>query len=290
MLKGRVVKGVSSGYTVDTCDGAVKCTARGRLKLDGEILIGDYVEVEKGDGGYVITRVLPRKNSLIRPYVANVDICLIVIAAKPVPDFLLVDKIIINCKSQGIEPYLVINKEDLLDASFRTAVELDYKGIVPTIVCCALTGDGVDKLLEFSRGKVACLAGQSAVGKSSILNVILGGDVLETGGLSAKIDRGKNTTRRSLIVKVGDSSFIDTCGFSMLELLDNPDPEKLIECYDEYAPFAESCKFRGGCKHINEPDCAVKAAVERGELSRGRYERYVEIFNGLSDKWRKRYD
>jgi ribosome small subunit-dependent GTPase A len=225
MIKGRVTEGVASGYVVDIEGSLKRCTARGRLKLTGEILVGDFVEVEETERGLVIVGVLPRRNFLVRPYVANIDVCFIVIASVPAPDFVLVDKLIINCKSQGITPVLVVNKEDLSDAAFKVAVESDYQKVVETVICCAISGDGIGRLLEISSGKVACFAGQSAVGKSSILNALLGEDVMETGGLSAKIDRGKNTTRRSLIVKIEDGNFIDTCGFSMLELLENPDPE-----------------------------------------------------------------
>ncbi|MEG1613551.1 MAG: ribosome small subunit-dependent GTPase A [Clostridia bacterium] len=290
MIKGRVIKGVSSAYVVETELGNLNCLARGKLKADGNIFVGDYVELNENKGEYIIAKVLPRRNSLIRPYVANIDICFIVIAVKPEPDFTLVDKIIVNALMADITPVLVVNKDDLIDNSFKDTILNDYKNVLQTIVCCALSGCGIDKIIDIAQNKVACFAGQSAVGKSSILNSILGGDFLKTGDLSAKIERGKHTTRQSLIIKVGNSSFIDTCGFSMFELFDDFDPRKLQEFYEEFLPFISSCRFKKSCTHTNEPDCAVRKAVDDGVLSKNRYDRYVKLYNELSEKWRNRYD
>ncbi|MEG1791208.1 MAG: ribosome small subunit-dependent GTPase A [Clostridia bacterium] len=290
MIKGRVIKGVSSAYVVETELGNLNCLARGKLKADGNIFVGDYVELNENKGEYIIAKVLPRRNSLIRPYVANIDICFIVIAVKPEPDFTLVDKIIVNALMADITPVLVVNKDDLIDNSFKDTILNDYKNVLQTVVCCALSGCGIDKIIDIAQNKVACFAGQSAVGKSSILNSILGGDFLKTGDLSAKIERGKHTTRQSLIIKVGNSSFIDTCGFSMFELFDDFDPRKLQEFYEEFLPFISSCRFKKSCTHTNEPDCAVRKAVDDGVLSKNRYDRYVKLYNELSEKWRNRYD
>lgn len=290
MIKGLVTKGVTSRYIVETAEGSNNCYARGRLKKEGEIRVGDFVEVDKEGNDYVISKVLPRKNALIRPYVANVDICFIVIAPVPAPDFILVDKIIINALANKITPVLVLNKEDLTDCTFKDMVLTDYTGVVDILVTCAKTGEGIDRLLDAAANKTACLAGQSAVGKSSLLNAILGGDILKTGGLSAKIDRGTHTTRQSEIITVGNARIIDTCGFSMLELPLDFNPAELVSYYDEYSEYALHCKFRTGCTHISEPDCTVKQAVNEGRLSKNRYDRYVALYEELKEKWRKRYE
>lgn len=179
--KGRVIKAVASKFFVDTDEGVKVCFARKRLKNDGLIYVGDYVEIAKDRDSFVIENVALRKNRLIRPYVSNVDVCFIVIAPEPEPDFLLVDKIIVNCLVEGIEPILVKNKADV--KHIDTA---EYDGVVKQIECSAQTGENVKKIVEIAKGKTACFAGQSAVGKSSLLNNILDCDLLEVGELAKR--------------------------------------------------------------------------------------------------------
>ena len=270
MIDGLVIKGVASRYKVDTADGIVTSYARGKLKIDGEIRVGDKVGVEKQGKDFVIAKVYERKNALIRPYVANVDVCFIVIAPVPAPDFMLVDKIIVNARMNGIEPVLLINKTDIADESFVKCTESDYQGVLDVIATSAKTKLNKDKIFEKTKGKTACLAGQSAVGKSSLLNMLTGTESQETGGLSKKTERGKHTTRQSEILVVSGARIIDTCGFSMLELPENFRPQELVYFYNEFAPYAGKCRFRTGCTHIKEPDCAVKDAVESGKISKNR--------------------
>lgn len=290
MIDGLVIKGVASRYKVDTNDGVVTSYARGKLKMDGEIRVGDKVGVEKQGKDFVIQKVYERKNALIRPYVANVDVCFIVIAPVPAPDFMLVDKIIVNAVMNGIEPVLLINKTDVADESFINETKSDYFGVLDVIETSAKTGQNKDEIFRKIKGKTACLAGQSAVGKSSLLNMLTGTNSQETGGLSKKTERGKHTTRQSEILVVNGARIIDTCGFSMLELPDTFRPQDLVYYYDEFSKFANNCKFRVGCTHIKEPECAVKNAVESGEISKKRYERYCLLYNELNEKWRKRYE
>lgn len=281
--KGRVIKAVASKFFVDTDDGVKVCFARKRLKNDGVIYVGDYVDVAKERDSYVIEDVKERKNRLIRPYVSNIDVCFIVIAPEPQPDFLLVDKIIINCLVEGIEPVVVKNKDDLshIDTS-------EYDGVVAQIECSAQTGDNVMKIVEFAKGKTACFAGQSAVGKSSLLNNILDCDLLEVGELAKKIKRGKNTTRKTEIFHIGEGTYlVDTCGFSLLETVDVA-PENLRLYFDDLEAFRKECRFNM-CTHTDEPDCAVKAHVGK-EIGRGRYERYKTIYQELADRKEKLYD
>lgn len=281
--KGRVIKAVASKFFVDTDDGVKVCFARKRLKNDGVIYVGDYVYIAKERDSFVIEDVKERKNRLIRPYVSNIDVCFIVIAPEPQPDFLLVDKIIVNCLVEGIEPVVVKNKDDLshIDTS-------EYDGVVEQIECSAQTGDNVMKIVEFAKGKTACFAGQSAVGKSSLLNNILDCDLLEVGELAKKIKRGKNTTRKTEIFHISEGTYlVDTCGFSLLETVDVA-PENLRLYFDDLEVFRKECRFNM-CTHTDEPDCAVKAHVGK-EIGRGRYERYKTIYQELADRKEKLYD
>ncbi len=279
---GRVIKAVASKFFVDTQDGVKVCFARKKLKNDGIIFVGDYVTISKERDSFVIEEVKQRKNCLIRPYVSNVDVCFIVIAPEPEPDMVLVDKIIVNCLHELITPVLVKNKCDI--SSVDTS---EYDGVVQQIECSALEDIDVKKIVDFAKGKTVCFAGQSAVGKSSLLNTILDCDLLEVGELTRKIKRGKNTTRKTEIFNVGGTYFVDTCGFSMLETIDIP-PEKLRLYFDEFEPFRDSCRF-SSCTHQNEPECAVKAHVGK-EIGNGRYQRYLEILKELVERKQNKYN
>jgi ribosome biogenesis GTPase len=283
-LSGRVVKAVASKFFVDTLGGVKVCFARKKLKQDGgDIYVGDYVEIAKDRDTFVIESVQPRKNVLIRPYVSNVDMCFIVVAPEPEPDFVLVDKIIINCLEQHIEPVLVKNKTDL--AKLDTA---EYNKVCKQVNCCAEDGSGLNGLIELARGKTVCLAGQSAVGKSSIINAVSDAEILEVGEMAKKIKRGRHTTRRTEIIALSNGAcFVDTCGFSMLETI-GIEPEELRLYYDDFEIFRKQCRFNS-CTHTDEPDCAVKLHVGT-EIGVGRYERYKAILNELEMRRKNKYD
>lgn len=280
---GRVIKAVASKFFVDTLDGVKVCFARKKLKADGNIFVGDFVTAARERDSFVIEEVKPRKNQLIRPYVSNVDVCYIVIAPEPHQDFLLVDKIIVNCYEQGIKPVLVVNKCDI------SAVDVgEYKDVLDIIECSAQTGYGIDKIVYSSLGKTVCFAGQSAVGKSSLINAVLGSNLLEVGELAKKIKRGKNTTRRTEILSLGEGTYlVDTCGFSMLETVDIA-PENLRLYFDDLEKYRLECRFNS-CTHIDEPDCAVKPHVGY-EIGEGRYQRYISIFEELKQRRDTKYD
>ncbi len=281
--EGRVIKAVASKFFVDVEDGVKVCFARKKLKQDGIIFVGDYVTVQKDRDAFVIDEVSPRKNCLIRPYVSNVDVCFIVIAPEPQPDLLLVDKVIVNCHQQGIKPVLVKNKCDMghIDAS-------EYSDVLDVVECSAASGEGIEELANMLRGNTVCFAGQSAVGKSSLINALLDSDVLEVGELAKKIRRGKNTTRRTEILSVGNGAYVvDTCGFSMLEAVDIP-PEELRLYFDDLEAFRPQCRFNM-CTHTSEPDCAVKAHVGK-EIGEGRYQRYLTIYGELVERRENKYN
>lgn len=279
--KGRIVKILSNRYSVLSEGKIYVGTPRGKLKFrNRELFVGDFVRFSEGKPFCAIEDVLPRKNALIRPYVANLDTVFIVIAPEPEPDFLLVDKILLNCFQQGIRPVLCYNKCDLLKS--HEIKESDaYRELAEIVFLSAETGENVEKLREYVQNSFTAFAGQSAVGKTSLLNRILDADLL-TGGLSRKVKRGKNTTRHVEVYEAFGGQIADTCGFSMLETADLK-PEELRLYYDDFLETARECRYRG-CTHVSEPDCAVRRAAEEGKSNRGRYERYLQIFRELKEK------
>jgi len=287
-MTGTVVKILSFEYYVkdDITGEAVLCRGRGRLKRDGDILVGDKVEYATGSKSASIEKVLPRRNALVRPYVANIDSAIIVIAPVPKPDYYLVDKIIVNCYKDKIEPIICVNKTDLLSEKEAEKLTNGYEDIKRLYVS-AEKGIGLTELLAEMRGRLTCLAGQSAVGKTSLLNALTGSDKA-IGELSQRIERGKNTTRHTEIYALDNTTMlIDTCGFSLLEL--DIEPQELKLYYDEFVSQNENCRYTS-CVHVTEPECAVKLAVERGEIDKARYDRYVELYNELKQKRSKRYE
>ncbi len=284
MDKGQVVKITASGYVLRVGDETVKAIVRGKLRGQ-EIYVGDEVLFARGRAN-TIESICPRRNVLTRPFVANVDAVLIVVAPIPAPDFVIVDKVVLNAYKVGIKPILVFNKIDLATKEDIDLTKDGYKDI-DVVFVSATEGTGLRELRALIQGKTVCLAGQSAVGKSSLLNALFSLDV-EVGEVSRKWGRGKNTTRYVEMFRLGDSEIVDTCGFSVLELLDI-DAEDLKFYYDEFLPLQGECRFRG-CNHVSEPDCAVKRAVEEGRINRNKYNRYKIIYEELKERRKKLYD
>lgn len=287
---GQIIKGIGGVYTVALDNGdKVKCFPRGKLKQNGELFIGDVVDIVVDKEG-VIENVRERRTQLVRPYVSNMDGIVIVLAPLPKPDMMLVDKLIIGATENGIQPIICINKADMEGADVvAQEVADDYKEIADILVISTQTYQGIDMLKQKIKGKFICLAGQSAVGKSSLINCILGEDKMKTGDLSKKGDRGKNTTRHIEIITLGDGTQIaDTCGFNRLEI---PlfDPSRLSTYYTDFDEYAQECKFRC-CNHYKEEECGVKKAVSEGKIAQSRYDRYAKLFEYVEKKWIKRYD
>ena len=222
---------------------------------------------------------------MIRPYIANLDVLFIVIAPLPEPDFNLVEKLLLNCHEQKITPVIILNKSDIAVNPEETL--LPYANDVKTFIVSAKTGHNIDVLSDFIDGRLVCFCGQSAVGKSSIINA-LGGRKLETGELSRKIKRGKNTTRHVEIYDLPNGRIADTCGFSVMESIDI-DPEELVYYYDEFLALQNGCRFTN-CTHTKEPGCAVKTALKEGKISAVRYDRYVKLYNELVERRKKKYE
>ncbi|MCM1042939.1 MAG: ribosome small subunit-dependent GTPase A [Corallococcus sp.] len=285
---GKVVKSVGGVFTVVADGKKYLCFAPKKIRFGGaRVLVGDKVSfsVDKNGKG-VICEVLPRSNCLKRPEVANIDIALIVIAKLPQTDFELVDKILVNCVKEGIIPILVINKIDIADAEFISQVQSDYNNVCRCVCVSALTGEGTEQLHRYIGTGTACLVGQSAVGKTSLLNILLNIDN-SVGGLSQKTMRGRHTTRHSQIYESRGGFLVDTTGFSLLELSDIPS-KQLMLYYEDMISIAGGCKF-STCTHIAEPNCAVKQAVQNGNYSQYRYERYRILFEELAEAEKNKY-
>ena len=286
------MRGVGSFYTVRCDEDGQEYTLRAQKKLRHQRMtpmVGDRVRFTPGEGeenGW-LEEILPRRSMLERPSVANVDMLMLVVASVPQPDMLLCDKLILRAARGNMIPAICVNKIDLGDQLVR-GIREEYAGTqLRVFAASAKTGEGIDELREQMRGKVTCLAGQSAVGKSSLLNALFGLE-LETGGLSRKTDRGRHTTRRSEMMALDGMMVLDTPGFSLLEMESGIEPQDFAQLYPEYNALSEGCRFQP-CLHDREPGCAVHAAVDRGELSAVRWERYRELLAQVKENWKGRY-
>ncbi|MBR5560791.1 MAG: ribosome small subunit-dependent GTPase A [Clostridia bacterium] len=285
------MRGIGSFYTVLCDEDGQEYTLRAQKKLRHQKLtpmVGDRVRFSPGEGednGW-LEEILPRKSVMERPSVANADMLMLVVACVPQPDMMLIEKLILRAARGNMTPALCVNKIDL-NGDLAQEIREEFAGTqLRVFSASALTGEGVDELREAMRGKVTCLAGQSAVGKSSLLNALFGLE-LETGGLSRKTDRGRHTTRRSEMMSVDGMMVLDTPGFSLLEL-EQMDPQDFAELYPEYNELAGECRFQP-CLHDREPGCAVHAAVDAGRLSAVRWARYRELLAEVKENWKGRY-
>ena len=275
-MRGRINKGIGGFYYVAVDNEIIECKARGKFRKEHITpIIGDEVEIEVKNGKGAITKIYERKNSLIRPAVANIDVIVVVVASKdPDPSTFVTDKMLVNAEINGIASIVCINKSDLANTSelYDIYTCAGYK----TVCVSALENNGLDELFEIIKGKTAAFAGVSGVGKSTILSRITGME-LETGAVSDKISRGKHTTRHVELFKMrGGGYVLDTPGFSSIEAEDIS-LQDLESCFPEILKHSSNCRFRG-CAHIGEPDCAVKNAVIDGVIPQSRYESYKELY------------
>jgi ribosome biogenesis GTPase len=291
---GIILKGIGGFYYIMTDKGLFECRARGLFRKEKQTpLPGDKVKIsitdEKGQKGY-LEELLPRKNQIDRPAVANADKVIIVTsAASPEPDLLLIDKLLIALELKNIDAYIYINKVDLAaNNSYLTYVE-EYRNAGYNILAgSTLEGNIPEELESLFREGITVLAGQSGVGKSTILNNIFSHSIMQTGEVSEKIGRGKHTTRHAeLILLKGGGYVVDTPGFSSFDVISINESD-IQSSYREFKEYFERCKFKG-CSHINEPVCGVKKAVEEGGISRSRYQRYIQLFNASKLNSSKKY-
>ena len=253
--------------------------------------MGDNVEIEVLDEKDMegnITEILPRKNDLIRPAVANIDQALVVFAVtQPDPHFNLLDRFLVMMERKEIPTVLCFNKTDIAESPLITELKQIYSGCgYPVLFTSAKEEENIEKLKELLKGKTTAIAGPSGVGKSSLINLLQSRVKMETGSISRKIARGKHTTRHSELLVLGKDSYImDTPGFSSLYVNDF-EKEELKYYFPEFDPYEGQCRFNG-CDHIHEPGCAVKEAVEEGKIHRVRYQDYTEMYRELQE--RKKY-
>ena len=291
MQEGQIVEGRGGLYTVrDAAENAYVLRAKKKFRRERITpLVGDRVLFTPGEGeehGW-LEEILPRSSECLRPPVANITLLASVIAAAPAPDWLLLDKLLLGARMQGMKTLIVVNKCDLSIETAEAACR-DYAGADTQVLrVSAARGEGLDALRERLRGETVCFAGQSGVGKSTLLNALLGLR-LQTGEIS-RIERGKHTTRHASLIACGDIRVMDTPGFSLLEMDQVMDPVELMNYYPEFAPYAGQCRFQP-CYHGSEPGCAVTEAVRTGKISAARVSRYRELLEKTRQLWRERYD
>ncbi len=282
--QGVVIKGVGGNYDV-ACEGQIlRCRASAKVKhQSGVLAAGEYVSFRVTDtGGYIMER-LPRRNGLIRPAIANIDQLVILASqAPPVTDPYLIDKVTVVALYQGIQPVILLNKADLHDSD--DLYEAYQKAGFPVVRASAVTGEGVEEVKAMLAGKISAFTGNSAIGKSSILNRIDSRFGLQVGDMSEKIARGRHTTRHVELLQLDNGGLVaDTPGFSTFDAvrMEKLTKENLQQYFPELERFFAQCRFTD-CKHIKEPGCVVREAVERGEIARSRYESYCMLYEEVA--------
>lgn len=286
MPKGIIICTSSNVYQVAEGEKIYKCLARGKLKKEKiSPLVGDEVEFtitnsEKQEG--VIEQILPRKNELKRPKMANLTQLILVVSMKmPSPDLLLLDKQLVFAEFMGLKATIVLNKVDLEDKEEIDRIAKLYEDIGYKIIQTnAKEGIKVKEIKALLEGETTAFAGNSGVGKSTLINSIFEQELTQEGDISDKNQRGKNTTTSTTLYKYKENSYIaDTPGFSTFEINEIP-KEDLCHYFVEFVPYLDKCEFQG-CSHIKEENCGVKEALESGKISSQRYENYVKIYNNL---------
>ena len=269
---------------MDTGDKIYSCKAKGIFRNENiKPLIGDVVEIsvldeENREGN--VDEILPRNNALVRPAIANVDLLIVIQAlAKPAPQLYLLDRYLISVGSSGIPVAIVFNKSDLPHEDYPSIYSnAGYKVFVTSVK----TGEGIQELKDYIKGKTVAFAGPSGVGKSSVTNYLCPEADMETGGISRKIERGRHTTRHSELFALdnADNTYIcDTPGFTSV-LFEGIKSENLKYYMPDFDCYGGKCRFNG-CLHLEEPGCSVKSAVESGDITKSRYESYTKIYNEI---------
>lgn len=293
-MKGKIIKGIAGFYYVHARENGkeYECRAKGIFRRDHrKPLVGDDVELEvldEKEGLGNIRELCPRRSELVRPAVANVDQALVIFSiVKPQPNFNLLDRFLIMMGQRKLPCVICFNKQDMDGESLGEQYVEIYQGCgYQALAVSAGEGWGIGELKDLLRGKTTTVAGPSGVGKSSLVNCLQSGIVMETGDISEKIERGRHTTRHSELIAIEEDTYIvDTPGFSSLEL-SSLEKEELAGYYPEFAAFEGACRF-GGCSHINEPVCGVRAAVAEGAVSKMRYDNYRLLYEEL--RQRKKY-
>ena len=291
-MQGKIIKGIAGFYYVHAGEsGIYECKAKGIFRNQKiKPLVGDNVRMtvlDEQDKEGNIEEILPRKNELIRPAVANVDQALVIFAAaKPRPNFNLLDRFLILMQYQDVPAVLCFNKQDIVTEQELQLLKDTYISAGYEVhFTSAKEQSGIDEIRRILKGKTTAVAGPSGVGKSSLINLLSPGASMETGDIRRKIERGRHTTRHSELFALDEDSYIcDTPGFSSIYLPDM-EKEELGRYFPEFAGYEGDCRFQG-CAHIHEPDCAVQKALAEGRISPIRYENYKLLYNELKEKRR----
>ncbi|KGX85728.1 ribosome small subunit-dependent GTPase A [Pontibacillus marinus] len=286
---GKIIKSLSGFYYVQSEGSVYQCKGRGNFrKKKITLLVGDDVtfEMDQNEEGYILD-VQPRKNELVRPPIANIDQAIIVSSVVE-PDFkpLLLDRFLVLIESMNIEPIIVLTKMDLLSEDGQASIESykkDYEALgYQVVVGSSKIEDSLHEVSSYLEDKVTVIAGQSGVGKSSMLNALKPQLDLETNDISKSLGRGKHTTRHVELIDMYGGLVADTPGFSSLEF-QTLEYDELPDCFPELREHGEYCKFRG-CLHKKEPKCAVKEAVQNGDIPEYRYEHYLQFLEEIQNR------
>lgn len=285
-MQGIIVKGIAGFYYVKVDHRIYQCKARGIFKKEGITpYVGDEAIIEDtNEGEAIINKILPRKNCFIRPPIANVDCFVIVVAAaRPDPNPDIIDKFLVMAEKNRTDIIICLNKMDLIDDKNRRKIEEIYENIYPVVCVCGSTGQGIDELAELMKDKKCALAGPSGAGKSTLLNRLQSRIVVETGDISQKTKRGKHTTRHVELFETDFGALIfDTPGFTSFDILEAEEDE-LHFLYPEMAALIGGCKY-DNCRHIKEPDCCIRDAVNQGIIHPSRYDSYVSQYKEIQEK------
>jgi ribosome biogenesis GTPase len=276
---GRIIRATAGFYTVLTAGGPLECRARGLFRKEGTApLVGDFVEAQRLENNTgVITAVLPRKNSLTRPPVANIDrLILVLAAALPAPNLQNADRLLAVAAHRGIDAAVVVTKADLQDPE---AICRLYRKAGYEVCCVSATAGGAEAIRPLIEGRFCALCGNTGVGKSTLLNALSPSLALETGEISQKLGRGRHTTRTTQMLPVAGGWVADTPGFSSLDTIraERIKKDELAHCFLEFAPYLDKCRFTG-CSHTKELGCAVLAARDEGMIAESRHESYLAMY------------
>lgn len=287
--QGVVVKVYGGFYYIRTGNAVWECVLRGRFRIGRQrVLVGDYVEfIIQNERSGIIETVLPRRTTLLRPRVVNVEQAVIVLATRdPYPNPLLLDRFLIQAKDAGIRAYINFNKIDLGTEEIQKLTATYLKIGYSVLLTSAKEKKGIDELRKILANGITVLAGPSGVGKSSLLNAISPDLMLKTGAISGKAGTGKHTTRHVELLPLSEGGFVvDTPGFSKLGLPE-VDRVELAGLFPEFEPYIYTCHFTG-CLHMQEPGCAVKKALQAGEISSLRYNNYLRLLNEVVERERR---
>lgn len=291
-IKGVVTQNISDKFWVNHSGREYECFGKKNLKTS-KICVGDMVEICGVDGAFQISKQYSRQNFLIRPPVANIDKLFIVVAAVPEPDYFVVDKMLLFAFVNKIEPIILVNKVDEFGFDLFENLKAVYQNVCQIFCVSARSGYNINVLKDAMRSSISAFAGQSAVGKSSLVNALIPNLSQKIGDISQRIERGKNTTTHCKLCEIEENSFIiDTPGFSLIDEYYLPMKyDELSSFYPDFLRYAEGCKFKNTCDHIHEKqsDCMVKQMVAENVLDSGRYERYKQIYEGLKMRWKNEH-